>query len=260
MGTQLIANGEVIVIFASLDPKSIALLLDLDGTLIDIGPSPYEVHVSESLRTSLSRLFEQTDGALALVSGRPIADLDRLFTPLKLPAIGGHGAEMRMNGTQITRWAMSLSPELRARLAEAATLKRGIVVEDKGYSFALHYRKVPQQEAWLLRHIASTCAAFPGEVTEVLPGKAMFEIKRPGVNKGDGVRQLMAQAPFAGRTPVFLGDDITDESVFSVLPKLGGKGFSVGRHFEGVAGMFETPSLVRRALQRLADNGQARRP
>ena len=260
MVTQLIANGAVIDNFSRLDPKSIALLLDLDGTLIDIGPSPYEVHVSDGLRTSLSRLFDLTDGALALVSGRPIEGLDRLFTPLTLPAIGGHGAEMRMRGTRITRWALSLSPELRARLAEAATLRRGIVVEDKGYSLALHYRKAPQQEAWLLRHIAAACTAFPGELTEVLPGKAMFEIKRPGVNKGDGVREMMAHLPFAGRTPVFLGDDITDESVFAILPKLGGKGFSVGRQFDGLAGMFESPSLVRQALRRLANNGQAHRP
>ena len=92
---QTIANDPVMDVFAKLDLKSIALLLDVDGTMIDIGPSPAEVHVSDELLESLERLFDLTGGAVALVSGRPIADLDRLFAPLHLPAIGGHGAEMR---------------------------------------------------------------------------------------------------------------------------------------------------------------------
>ena len=107
--------------FTSLDPKAIALLLDVDGTLIDIGPSPFEVHVSDGLRASLTRLFELTGGALALVSGRPIADLDRLFAPLKLPSIGGHGAEMRVRGAEVINSAKSLPQDLRRQLADAAT-------------------------------------------------------------------------------------------------------------------------------------------
>lgn len=257
MVTQAIANDAAMEIFASFDPKSLALLLDLDGTLIDIGPSPFEVNVSDDLRSSLTRLFELTGGALALVSGRPISDLDRLFAPLKLPAIGGHGAEMRMQGGEIVRWAITLSPELRTRLAQAAALDPGIVVEDKGYSLALHYRQAPQQQDSLLRYIAATCAAFRGEATEVMSGKAMFEIKRPGINKGEGVRKLMTKPPFAGRMPVFIGDDVTDESVFEVLPDLGGKGFSVSRHFAGLTGIFESPAQVRRALHRLAAGAQA---
>ena len=83
-------------VFAKLDLKTIALLLDVDGTIIDIGPSPSEVHVSDALLRSLKRLFDLTGGAVALVSGRPIADLDRLFSPLRLPSVGGHGAEMRL--------------------------------------------------------------------------------------------------------------------------------------------------------------------
>jgi trehalose 6-phosphate phosphatase len=254
--TQAFANDAAMGIFACLDPKSLALLLDLDGTLIDIGPSPFEVDVSDELRASLKRLFELTGGALALVSGRSIADLDQLFSPLKLPSIGGHGAEMRLQGSEITRWAVTLSPELRKRLAQASSLHPGIVVEDKGYSLALHYRRAPDYEDSLLRHIAACCAAFSEEVTEVMPGKALFEVKRPGVNKGEGVRTLMTKPPFAGRMPVFIGDDVTDESVFEVLPDLGGKGFSVSRQFEGVSGIFESPAHVRRALHRLAAGGQ----
>jgi trehalose 6-phosphate phosphatase len=91
----------------------------------------------------------------------------------------------------------------------------------------------------------------------MLPGKAVFEVKRPNVNKGEGVRELMTHPPFAGRMPIFIGDDVTDEAVFAVLPELGGKGFSVGRHFAGLAGIFSSPKQVRDALQRLAGLGQA---
>ncbi len=254
--TQPIASDAAPDIFAELDAKSIALFLDVDGTLIDLGPSPQEVHVSDELRDSLARLSRATGGAVALVSGRPIADLDALFAPLKLPAVGGHGAELRVRDAVSA--VEPLPPALRKHLAAAATPGSGIIVEDKGYSLALHYRKAPQHEDRLRSHIAAGRAAFPAEATEVLPGKAMFEVKRSHVSKGDGVSALMGHAPFAGRMPVFIGDDVTDESVFAVLPKLRGKGFSVGRHFEGLAGTFNSPEDVRRALLRLASGTRAR--
>ena len=258
MVTQLIANEAATDNFAEFDAKSIALLLDVDGTLIDIGPSPNEVHVGDDLRDSLARLSRATGGAVALVSGRSIADLDALFAPLKLPAVGGHGAELRVR--EVISSAAPLPQDLRRHLSEAATPGSGIIVEDKGYSLALHYRKAPQHEDRLRSHIAAGRAAFPAEATEVLLGKAVLEVKRPDVNKGDGVRELMRHPPFAGRMPVFVGDDVTDESVFAVLPGLGGKGFSVGRHFAGLAGIFHSPIEVREALRRLASNGKARRP
>ncbi len=259
MVTQPIANETAMGIFASLDTKTIAILLDVDGTMIEIGPSPFEVHVSKGLQVSLTRLFDLTGGALALVSGRPIRDLDRLFSPLKLPAIGGHGAEMRMRGEKVITSVKSLSDDLRRQLAQAALLDSGIEVEDKGYSLALHYRKAPQHQEWLLRQIAAKCKAFPDEATEVLPGKAMFEVKRPAVNKGESVRQLMKLAPFTGRLPVFIGDDVTDESVFEVMPDLGGKSFSVTRRFPGLTGIFDSPAQVRSALRRLATQNFADR-
>src|SRR5450432_1407967 len=257
MVTQPIANETAMGIFAGLDPKTIAILLDVDGTMIEIGPSPFEVYVSDGLRASLSQLFELTGGALALVSGRPIRDLDMLFAPLKLPSVGGHGAEMRVIGEEVISAAQRLPADLRRQLAQAAKFDPGIEVEDKGYSLALHYRKAPQHQEWLLRQIAATCKAFPDEANEVLAGKAMFEVKRPAVNKGESVRQLMKLAPFAGRVPVFIGDDVTDESVFEVLPDMGGKGFSVTRQFAGLTGIFDSPAQVRGALQRLATQGLA---
>ena len=250
------ANHAAAEIFEKLDPKTIALLLDVDGTLIDIGPSPFEVHVSDELRASLQRLYDLTGGALALVSGRPIRDLDTLFAPLKLPAIGGHGAELRLGeGDKVAR-IDDLPADMRRHLTDAATPGSGVEFEDKGYSVALHYRKAPHHEDRLRDHVAASRAAFPAEDTVVLPGKAMFEVKRPGVNKGDGVRELMTHPPFTGRMPVFIGDDVTDEAAFAVLPELGGKGFSVSRDFGGMTGIFSSPAQVRRALKRLADHEQ----
>jgi len=243
-------------IFAKLDLTAIALLLDVDGTLIDIAPTPDAVHVSAELRFSLARLLDATGGALVLVSGRPIADLDRLFAPLSPPAIGGHGAEMHLRGTTAIRCAEALPADLRRKLTAAATAGSDIRIEDKGYSLALHYRNAPEDKDSLRASIDEGRAAFPGEATEVQLGKFMFEVKRPGVSKGDAVRALMAQAPFAGRQPVFIGDDVTDESVFAVLPAMQGLGFSVGRQFTGLAGIFDSPSDFRRALKQLAARGQ----
>lgn len=251
MQTQLVALDPAQLTIARLDPKHTAILLDVDGTLIELGPSPFEVDVPAELLATLSRLFDLTNGALALVSGRSIGDLDILFAPLKLPAIGGHGAEMRLNG-EIHNIAPLLSAEFRGELIGSAKLRQGIVIEDKGYSVALHYRQMPQQEAWLMRHIARVCKAFAAEPTEVLAGKMMFEVKRPAINKGESVRHLMKLEPFADRVPIFIGDDITDESVFAIMPDLGGMGFSVSREARGVAGIFKSPAHVRRALSCLA--------
>lgn len=242
--------------FLDLDPRTTALLLDVDGTLIDIKPSPNEAHVSGELRDLIARLSRQLGGALALVSGRPIADLDRLFAPLELPAIGGHGAEIRLHSGKTKRSVTPLPNDMRRQLAAAAPPGSGIVVEDKGYSLALHYRNVPHHAERLRATINAGCAAFPGEATEVQPGKFMFEVKRPGVSKGEAVRSLMAEPPFTGRRPVFIGDDVTDETVFAVLPQIKGLGYSVGRHFDGLAGVFESPAQVRRALKDLAARGQ----
>jgi trehalose 6-phosphate phosphatase len=236
--------------YAALDLKSVALLLDVDGTLIDIGPSPYEVHVPKELCRSLERLAELTDGALALISGRPIAGLDRLFSPLKFSAVGGHGAEMRVDGVAVRHHIRPLPKAMRERIAKSAP--EGVLIEDKGYSIALHYRGVPVGKDKLERLLADVGAAYPNEKVEILPGKEMLELKRSGTNKGEAVRTLMTLAPFEGRTPVFIGDDVTDESVFSILPKMGGETFSVGRDFNGLTAIFDSPASVRAVLAQLA--------
>ena len=250
-------NDAAVASFLRLDPGRIALLLDFDGTLVDIAPTPDAVHVPQSLRQSLANLLDLTGGALAIVSGRPIVDIDAQFAPFKLPVVGGHGAEMRLSDGEVVSTVAPLPESLRRRLAAAADFDPGILIEDKGYSLALHYRRAPAMEARLREHLEAVCKDYPEEPMEMLPGKALFEVKRPGVNKGEGVRALLRHAPFAGRKPVFIGDDETDKTLFALLPEFGGIGFSVDLDCEGLAGVFASPAAVRGALQSLAQEQQA---
>jgi trehalose 6-phosphate phosphatase len=234
------------------DLRKVALLLDIDGTIVDIAPTPTAVWVTPALKGALARLVGLTGGALALVSGRSLADVDRLFAPLRLAAIGGHGAEFRpaQGDKAEARDPLGLEPELRRKLRAVAGA--GVVAEDKGFSVALHYRLAPEREMQVREAVNRICAEPWDAPIEVLPGKAVIEIKHAGFSKASGVRELMTHAPFAGRRPVFVGDDTTDETVFAILPELDGIGFSVGRQVAGLAGCFETPAHVRAWLERLA--------
>lgn len=239
------------------DLRQSAILLDVDGTIVDIAASPEAVRVPASLRDALTRLIAATDGAVALVSGRMIADLDHLFAPLRLAAVGGHGAEMRLLDGGNTRpgAAPQLDPELKRRLTALA--RDGVAAEDKGVSVALHYRKAPAQEKPLRAAVGELCAEPWPTPIEILSGKAVIEIKPAGFDKGSGVRELMRHAPFAGRRPIFIGDDTTDETVFAIMPELDGTAFSVGRNVAGVAGCFATPARVRAWLDRIASAGES---
>jgi trehalose 6-phosphate phosphatase len=234
------------------DLRKVALLLDIDGTIVDIAPTPTAVRVTPGLEAALTRLVDLTGGALALVSGRSLADIDRLFAPLRLAAIGGHGAEFRPahGEAAVARDPLGLEPELRRKLCAIAG--GGVTAEDKGYSVALHYRQAPERAALVSNAINAVCAAEPHAPIEILPGKAVIEVKHSGFSKATGVRELMTHAPFAGRRPIFLGDDTTDETVFAILPELDGIGISVGRKVAGTAGCFATPADVRAWLERLA--------
>jgi trehalose 6-phosphate phosphatase len=240
------------------DLHKCAILLDIDGTILDLAPSPQQVWVPTGLRQTLARLDALTGGALALVSGRSLHDIDLIFSPLELAAIGGHGAEMRTtpNGEPKMR-AKPLDPAVKRRLAAIAELGPGILAEDKGYSLALHFRLAVEKGDAVRAAVDKICAELgPGEV-DILPGKLVVEVKRPGINKANAVCDLMECPPFAGRNPIFIGDDLTDEPVFGVISRFGGLGFSVGRVLPDVNGHFEKPESVRAWLTRIADLGQA---
>ncbi|MBU6463874.1 MAG: trehalose-phosphatase [Bradyrhizobium sp.] len=233
-----------------------AILLDIDGTLLDLAPTPREVWVPPGLAKTLRRLIERTSGALALVSGRSLNDIDLIFAPDQFPAIGGHGAEMRLSidSEAVAAHAPPMDKELKRRLAAIAKLSPGILLEDKGYSLALHYRLAPHAEKAIYEAVSLIRADLPNAPIEVLPGKSVCEIKHSGFNKASGVQELMTHEPFRGRRPLFIGDDVTDETVFAIMPDLKGLAFSVGRRAQGVAGHFDEPSDVRAFLARLLDD------
>jgi trehalose 6-phosphate phosphatase len=232
-----------------------AILLDIDGTLLDLMPTPREVWVPPGLSRTLNGLLEKTSGAMALVSGRSLNDIDLIFAPEQFPAVGGHGAEMRLSADSeaVAVRAPPLDKELKRRLATIAKLSPGILLEDKGYSLALHYRLAPHAEKAIYEAVSLIRADLPNAPIEVLPGKCVCEIKHSGFTKATGVRELMTHEPFRGRKPLFIGDDVTDESVFAILPDFDGVGFSVGHLVRGGAGHFDSPSDVRDFLARLLD-------
>jgi trehalose 6-phosphate phosphatase len=239
-----------------------AVLLDIDGTLLDLAPTPREVWVPPDLSKTLNRLLDKTSGAVALVSGRSLNDIDLIFAPEQFPAVGGHGAEMRLESDSeaVATHAPPMDKELKRRLAAIAKLSPGILLEDKGYSLALHYRLAPHAEKAIYAAVSLIRADLPNAPIEVMPGKCVCEIKHSGFNKASGVIELMTHDPFKGRRPIFIGDDVTDESVFAIMPELRGLAFSVGRRAKGVVSHFDEPRDVRQWLARLVDdNGVAAR-
>ncbi len=242
----------------TIDLHTSAILLDVDGTLLDIAARPMDVVVPQRLKRALAALVRETGGAVAFVSGRPLADLDHLFAPLKLAAVAGHGAELRLAGEDVpSRSEPPLSGDLRGKLHAFVSELNGIVVEDKGYSLALHYRQAPEHAETLRQAVAAARAQYPNNPFDVLPGKDVIEIKSAAFNKGTGIRTLMTYSPFRGRRPLFIGDDVTDQAAFAVLPEFGGLGFSVGHVMAGLAGSFAQPRDVRAWLYRTTESDGA---
>jgi len=204
------------------------LFLDVDGTLLDFAETPDEVEVPHDLHDILGALHGFLGGAVALVSGRPISDLDRLFAPLRLPAAGQHGAELRATA----RGEVVMTPQLPGLVQVIAELRRfaanrpGILVEDKNASVAIHYRRAPQYRDEV-EEFARGIAADNGAM-EVLEAVMAFDVKPRSVNKGRAVAWFMHRPPFSGRVPVFVGDDRTDEDGFAAVTERAGYAVQVG--------------------------------
>ena len=241
------------------DLRKCAILLDIDGTILDLAPSPQQVWVPTGLRQTLARLGTLTGGALALVSGRSLHDIDLIFSPLELAAIGGHGAELRATaGAEPLMRAKPLGAALKRKLASITELGPGILAEDKGYSLALHFRLAPEKGEAVRAAVDAICAGLAPDFVEILPGKLVVEIKPTGVNKANAVCELMNCAPFVDRNPIFIGDDTTDEPVFGVISRFGGLGFSVGRVVAGVNGHFDKPEIGPRVADAYCESGGRR--
>lgn len=212
-----------------LDLKAIALFLDVDGTLIEIERHPDHVHVPDDLCRLLGSLEHATGGALALVSGRSLEQLDRLFSPLRLCAAGLHGLERRHGDGEITR--ASPAPEAyaaaRGALEDLVARDSRLLLEDKGLTLALHYRSAPELAKRARKAARSIVAASEGAFV-LLEGKMVLEIKPPDADKGHAIRAFLEEPPFAGRVPVFAGDDVTDEAGFEAVHALNGVAIRIG--------------------------------
>ena len=233
-----------------IPPRNACLFLDVDGTLIDIAATPDAVRVPPGLVGDLARAERSFGGAVALVSGRSIAELDRLFAPLRLAASGVHGAEFRLDGAADAPSSRT-EPIPRAvwdDLVAVLAAFPGTLVEDKGFSFAVHYRAAPATGPSLRAALAGFLRERTGLGLVILPGHSVFELKRADVDKGVAIADFMRRPPFTGRRPVFIGDDVTDAPGFATVRHHDGWAYSVRQVFPGVSGTFPDPAAVRRWL------------
>ena len=209
------------------DCRRCALFLDFDGTLVEIAPHPDDVVLLPRTRELLGVLAELTGGAVAIVSGRPLAQIDAFLAPLKLPAAGSHGAELRRkaSGELTLADGVQLLEHARDPVRRFAE-RHGLLVEQKTGAISLHYRSHPEHRDQALALCRDLADGDDG--VRVIDGDMVVELALADVDKGFAVEHLMEQAPFAGRAPVVLGDDATDEDAFAAVQALGGHAIKIG--------------------------------
>lgn len=227
-----------------------ALFFDIDGTLIELAPTPKAVVVPAALREDLAAL-DRALGAVALISGRSLSSIDALFNPLVLPASGQHGAEARIGGQTLVVPPLPGLRAIVAPLRQFAARHPGILIEDKGNSVAIHYRTAPalaDEVAAVTRSLIADCAQL-----EALSSKMAVDIKPRAVSKGGAVAWFMTQPSFATRVPVFVGDDRTDEAGFVTVNQRGGLSIRVGeRQGSSARYSLDSPAAVREWIAGLA--------
>ncbi|HET7359381.1 MAG TPA: trehalose-phosphatase [Rhodanobacteraceae bacterium] len=229
-----------------------AVFLDVDGTLLDFDDDPGAVRVGPIVLHTLAALRDALDGALALVSGRRLADLDRLIGASGWAAAGLHGLERRRaDGRELdVRSDPATRDALRLGATALAAALPGVRLEDKGACIALHFREAPQHADALRRQVSELAAQLDGY--EVQPGDHVFELKPAGIDKGRAIAAFLDEPPFAGRTPVYLGDDLTDEHAFAVVNARGGVSVRVGDRAPSAARFtLHNPAAVQTWLDRV---------
>ena len=232
--------------FADLLSNSTALFLDFDGTLVDIAGQPQDIEVPSALVPTLRSLNEYLGGAMAVISGRPISEIDEFLRPLKLPAAGVHGAERRAASGEMTLLSTHPLDLVEQAARSLAAQNAGLLVESKRGSIALHYRQAPELAALCLSKMQEAVQESPG--VTLLQGKMVVEAKPGGASKGGAIEEFMREPPFAGRAPVFVGDDITDEVGFASVQRMGGLGVKVGDGSSVAFQRIDTPQRFRQEL------------
>lgn len=233
----------------------IALFLDFDGTLVEIAPAPDEVHLDRRVGPALDALRSSLGGALALVSGRPITFLDTVLAPYRFDTAGLHGAQIRTDGEIRSQSEVPDSMREATRdLVRFANSNVGVIIEDKRISIALHWRLAPQlkdEALELMRKIATRMG--PG--IRLQEGKAVAELVPAGASKGNAIAWMMSQPLYAGRRPVFIGDDITDEAGFEAVNALGGLSIRIGDGETCATRRLASPTQLRSLLLAAAESG-----
>ena len=230
------------------------LFLDVDGTLVDLAPQPRAVRVDAELKDLLGQVAMRLDGAVALVSGRSIAELDALFAPLRLPVAGLHGLERRNAAGVLVQEAPARDPRLdeaRNALWQFVSANPGLLLEDKGRTLAVHYRRAPDL-APEVEYAMSAVAASLGSGFHLQEGALVMEVKPVSRNKATAIDEFLAEPPFAGRRPVFIGDDITDRDGFLAVAQHQGLAIAVGDRVAATC-QLRNPAAVHHWLRKLTD-------
>ncbi len=238
--------------FAGFD-ANLALFLDFDGTLVDMAATPDGARPAPGLADLLQRLSLNLDGALAIVSGRPLCDIDRLLAPTVLCGAGVHGAEIREEAGGLVRAAAPpLSDTFFNAVRRLEEIAPGVLVERKNAAIAVHYRLAETMGPEVERRLRALLPAA-GEALDLRPGKMLVEAVPRSISKGAALRGFMRRPPFAGRLPVMIGDDSGDLAAFEAAEALGGKGLRVaGEFFSSGDAHFSGTAAVRQWLEQLS--------
>jgi trehalose 6-phosphate phosphatase len=214
-----------------------ALMLDLDGTLVDFAPTPDAVVVAPGLPESLRRLRSRLGDALAVITGRPIETIDHLLGDVPYAVAGEHGGVVRhAPGAPAERPDLPAAPEKWVAMAQQLVARHpGTLLERKARGFTMHFRLAPEAGPAIFAALAE--ALTENAAFDLLPGNMMWEVRPRGADKGSAVTALMAQPPFTGRLPLFIGDDVTDEAAMERARAMGGAGLRVDAAFGDPAGV-----------------------
>jgi trehalose 6-phosphate phosphatase len=235
-------------------PRSTGFFLDVDGTLLDIADHPQLIRIDDDLGRLLNALRDAAGGALALITGRSVAEIDRLFASRGICVAGQHGAERRDSSGTMHSHEVPLTGlrEAGRRLRRLVAEHPALVLEDKGMNLALHYRRAPELGA-AVRDAIGRLVGELGDEFEMQAGKMVFEIKPSGRDKGVAIGEFLEEAPFRGRVPVFIGDDLTDEFGFELINRVGGHSVKVGEGGSAARWRLPNAAAVRAWLARFVE-------
>ncbi|MCW5720516.1 MAG: trehalose-phosphatase [Devosia sp.] len=239
----------------------LAIFTDFDGTLVEIAETPDSIDVPTDLAEQLDRILHEFDHAFALITGREIADIDRFLSPLQLPVAGAHGSQRRRaDGTleQLDEGLIAAAQAIVQAIEPLATAHPDLLIEPKEGAVALHFRQAPELERAC--HIAMEEALFDHPDFTLVPGKMVLEARPSAFDKGGALRAFMQEEPFAGRVPIFIGDDRTDEDAFRAAQELGGVGIKLGPGSTAARMRIADVSSVHALLRGLGEIATRERP